>query len=424
MWQSADEAMAERASSRRPDKLSSRPSKLPSPKLRLPTSPEAVALKIRDDPNYEQTNLLFFIGADASGGKRNVTAENWEYCVLTGMMLPEPKFGRNYHVTKGHAHGENQGMIDDFHGCREAASLLLDNPAVLELTQRAFGEDFCLGEDRANYRLDHLNADTTAAGKKSLTKIAHQDRPDASGAGFAEWKDPARGAKLVTETAVWKQGQVCIVALSQSTTHSIGKGGLSDNGGHVLGWFLGPMSPKNHAAYKTATMAQYNKELKKIQRPREWKMAKPVLRSAVFKGEKCVYMWPELAQLSDPAAEDIFAAGIAYGLRPLLYPSQKVIDVPQSYSPPYEHYTGYRPDPARQLVVPAVELALLEAKVPEVARHFRKVAAELPGHLWACEVSKLSRGYLLRVFGVKQGATKDSARKRQKLALSAGPAYP
>ena len=289
--------------------------------------------------------------------------------------------------------GENSGMIDDYLGCRAAMGSLFQDKTLMKLLKSVYGDDFVIADDRAHYRDHNDFEDLTKTGKNNLAKGAHTDIP-----GDNERYDPEEGRNLVTEKAVWEKDQICVIALSQSTLHSIGVGGLTTTFAPVYGWFIGPMDSDRQQAYKKAIIRDFKNEYTKIVHPR-----KDAVKSIDFEGEKSVYMWPELRKLktSTVLPEEIIAACIAFGLRPLLYPSHKKIDVPQSQAPSsYGPYCGYRPNPARQIVEVEPELKWIETNLPHsIAKHFKAVGSKISGQKWACQVSNLSLDYLSRVFG-------------------------
>lgn len=344
--------------------------KLP-PVIKDPVTPEELAKFIKGS---KKTNLLFTLSPNGEGGRRNVAAHSWEYCLMP-ISMPAPEFGTQYHVTGGKPFGENEGMIDDYAGQRKALSVLLETPGVPEFMADAFGPGWRNADDRWAYRKKGLVENSVA-----LQKDVHRDWP--------EWE--RLEDKVEAQTAVFPAGMVCIIALGQWAPHSIPAGGHSNSGGMVFSLYVSPLNARQYAQYCAATMAHFKKECTKIDADK-----------------KNVYIWKRLGELRDLGTalrpQHLFAANIMYGMRPGLYPSEKVIDVPQTYSPPiYGPYTGYRPDETLQVINPAEEIP----RIPiEFRRYFAEVAAVLAGERMVCRVSELSYEYLYRTFGAE--ATRD-----------------
>jgi hypothetical protein len=344
--------------------------KLP-PVIKDPVSPEVLAAFIRGGA---MTNLLITLSPDGEGGQRNVAALEWEYCILPAMVAT-PEFGTQYHVTDGKPFGENEDFVDDFRGQRKAISVLLSTPSVAELMSNAYGKEWRNADDRWAFRKKRL-----VENKSKLKEKVHRDYP--------KWE--RSDVEVEAETAAWPAGTMCVIALRQSEWHSIPTGGHSDSGGMIYSLILSPLSARQYANYCAETMAHFKKECTKIDAHK-----------------KHVYIWPRLAELrvlgESLRPQHLFAANIMYGMRPGLYPSTKVVDVPQSYSPAiYGPYTGYRPDETLQVIDPATEIPRIPV---EFRRYFAEVAAVLDGERMVCRVSELSYEYLHRTLGAE--ATRD-----------------
>lgn len=366
----------------------------PMPPLLGSVPIEALIAGAKSNPAFRIANILVLVGG-ARANWRNVTAANCCWAVFEGLDLPTPEAGTEDHTTGGVAHGERSGMLNCFGTAREAVSILLDTPHIRQLVKQVYGDDYCIADDRGHYRDKACRADLTDAGIKRLRANTHTDEPGANGT-FRDWKCPGRYNECATWRIEFGPSQVAVILLSQSTPHSIGVGGCTSEGGPVRGFYLSPMSPEQHRLYLQATVAQFNKEYTKVTSPRPG-----TLCSAGGKGEKCVYMWPELVRLGQNCCGKVLVAvNIAFKRRQILYPSKKPVKNPASYSPPYKHYTGYAPAPGSLVVDPADEIARLRRTVPEVVVYFQKIAADLPDWKWACNVSTLGREYLLRVFGL------------------------
>jgi hypothetical protein len=316
----------------------------------------------------EQTNLLFTFVPPSAGpadgnGYRNVAAEEWEYCVLP-IKLPAPRFGTQYHTTGGAPFGENTGMIDDYRQQRRAVGMLLSDPVVSDLMTRAYGADYRLADDRAFYRKHGLDAE------RKLQTTVHVDYPS--------WQ--RLDTPVPVQTAVWPAQSLCVIALRQSKPHGIPLGGHSESGGMVVGYFVSPLTARQYAAYCKATLQRYEKE-------------------CASQGKKNVYMWPELCRLGPSVRpQHLFAAAIMYGLRPILYPSRKPIDVPQTYAASvYSKYLGYTPDETQLKFDATAEISALPQPY---RRYFSDVAAAFPHLKLACALSSLSHEYLYRTLGL------------------------
>lgn len=325
----------------------------------------------------QQTNLLFTFGPLGAAGVRNVVGEGWAYATVPlPTALPMPQRATQSHVAAGAkpGFGENSGMIDDFNGARRATGVLLADGEVSRLLTAAYGADFCLADDRAHYRDKKLAVDACGAGRTKLLATGHTD--------FPKWARQNISAVPV-QTARWNDGELCIIALHQCKKHGIPQGGhtLRDPKEAVVGWFVSPLQKPTYAKYCAATVARLTKEANKQARP---------------------YAWPELHKLlalpPDRVPQYLFAAAIAFGLRPILYPSQKVINVPQSSCPAvYKHFDTYFPAPTTLTVDPAGELAALS---PAFREYFATVHATLGPLKFACRVSTLSPEYLRRTLGL------------------------
>ena len=314
----------------------------------------------------------------------NPAAIDIAYTLIDFVALPEPKFGSNYHIIK-RRYGENSNMINDYAGNDKLMSIILNNAAFASIVEQVYGTDYGIGRDRASWRYGDLNYDLSAEGLKTLRNRAHTDALDSSG-NFKEFKASASAEEVrtLTKTVGWKPGQLCVVLLSQSTKHSIGNGGrCSDRNLPVYGWFFGGLRAEKHAGYLKATLERFRNQLKK----------------------KGPYVWSNLAAL-EPTLDTldeldggrlVISAHLAFALPPPLYPSQKVVDVPQPmtgklYSE-FKAAGGMRPNPALQTTVPDAG-GIADA---QVQFFFNMLAVALPAERWATNVAALSTTYLRRV---------------------------
>lgn len=325
----------------------------------------------------KQTNLLFTFGPGGAAGMRNVVGQGWEYAnVALPAGLPTPQKATQSHIAPGAkpGFGENSGMIDDYNGARVATGVLLENDAVGRLLRTAYGSNFCLADDRGHYRNKKLDYDISDAGRKKLVAGGHID--------FPTWQKRDI-SDVPVQSAQWGDNELCIIALHQCEKHGIPVGGhtLRDQKEMVVGWFVSPLGKKQYKAYCAATVERLTRESTGRARP---------------------YAWPQLQQLltlpPDKLPQYLFAAAIAFGLRPILYPSGKVVDVPQPYcGAVYKHFDNYKPKPGTQTIDPDAEIAALQ---PELQEYFATVHAALPEEKFACRVSTLSPEYLRRTFGI------------------------
>lgn len=350
----------------------SRPVKTPypgGPPVKDPIAPDELVRVIDEGKQKgEHFNLIVSVAkplpsGDEEGGVRAVAAKEWEHTVLPlvdGMQFPE--FGTQYHVTKGTPFGENSNMIDDYESQRQNLSAMLENKIFCLMMEKAFGPDWRNADDRWSYREKNR-----AKPDKDLT--VHVDHP--------KWK--RHNTKVPVEAAQWPAGHFSIIALNQSKPHGIPSGGHSDSGHMIYSMFVSPLSKEAYAKHCTDTLAAFHKQC-------EYAAA----------GKKNVYMWKKLCKLNlipKLEAQHLFAAYMMYGMRPILYPSGKPIDAPQTYSKPYAEYVEYGPDETRQIHDPATEIATVPARF---RRYFADVFAVLPDEKLACALSTLTYNYFYR----------------------------
>lgn len=332
---------------------------------------------------------------EAPSAQRNMAAHGWAYTCLSvpASVLRTPTLGTLDHTCPGATHvGEvTGGMVNDYPGNRLVCATLLEIPEIASLMETIWTKDCRVACERGWRRNRALQSDMTTRGRENIVANSHTDALDAAGK-FTVFKTTRDiGLSLRTETAVCPPGQLGVIVLNQGLPHSI------PVGGNCHGWYLSPMSPEKHSDYQQATMVQFAKEREKVLQPR------PGVGQAATPGdgEKAVYAWPAMLRMPSPTWQKVHACIIAFGLRPMLYPSHKIVNIPPPYAAkPYTRYTGYRPDPRLQVVDPAPALAELDKCCPEVAVHFRAVAAAFPGQKWACNPGvDIGRAYLVRTFG-------------------------
>ena len=107
----------------------------------------------------------------------------------------------------------------------------------------------------------------------------------------------------------------------------------------------------------------------------------------------------------DPKLAKYLCGGNCVGLRPVLYPSKKVINVPQSYcGAVYKHFEGYKPDSSKQVIDPVAEVAKIED--PKIRFYFEQVHK-------LCRTKSLpatsSDEYLRRTLGFSAAVASDGA---------------
>ena len=358
--------------------------RLEGPPVRAPCTTKQLADFIKEG---NQTNLLFTFGTDWKAGFRNVVG-TWEYVTVpVPPGLPMPTFATQAHTAPGAkpGFGENSGMIDDYAGARKAVSVSLGVETIMELMQAAYGADFFLADDRGHYRFKKLTHDLQGKGRRDLLDSGHVDWP--------KWLK-MDVSDIPVQAATWADNELCIIALRQCAAHSIPLGGHTRTDERVLGWFVSPLSSDKYDAYCDETIARLRKEMKP--------------------GVKAKYAWEKLYEIvkmfnDDPnLAKYLFAAAIAFGLRPVLYPSTKVINVPQSFcGKVYRHFEGYKPDSSKQVIDPVAEVAKI--KDPGIRFYFEQVHKALPEEQLACHVSELSDEYLRRTLGHSLSPASDGA---------------
>ena len=352
--------------------------------VRAPSTTEQLADFIKKG---NQTNLLFTFGTGWKAGFRNVVG-TWEYVTVpVPRGLPMPTFATQSHTAPGAkpGFGENSGMIDDYAGARKAVSVLLGVKEIMELMKAAYGADFFLADDRGHYRFKKLTHDLQGKGRRDLLSLGHVDWPTWLKRDVSD---------IPVQAAAWADNELCIIALRQCAAHSIPLGGHTRDDEMILGWFVSPLSSDKYDAYCAETIARLRKEMKP--------------------GAKAKYAWPGLRKIEEMFKDDpdlakyLFAAAIAFGLRPVLYPSKKVINVPQSYcGAVYKHFEGYKPDSSKQVIDPVAEVAKI--KDPEIRFYFEQVHKALPNEKFACHVSELSDEYLRRTLGFSAAVASDGA---------------
>lgn len=328
----------------------------------------------------EQVNLLFSFGPGGAAGMRNVAGAFQYANVPMPTGLPTPQRGTQYHIAPGapNGFGENSGMIDDFKGGREAVGVLLADPHVGSLLTAAYGKDFCLADDRAHFRSKGVDYDVGKAGYKKLLETGHVD--------FPAWAK-RNITQVPIQTAQWGQDELCVIALHQCKEHGVPIGGhvVGDDKGRIYGWFVSPLTHSMYQGYCKETVERLREEdEKKPQKPYVWPALRRLLQAKLTRPERL--------------PQYLFAAAIAFGLRPILYPSKKKINVPQSFcGAVYKHFTGYFPEPSTLVVDPADEIDRLQERHRD---YFDVVQQIIPEPKFACRVSELSPEYLDRVFGI------------------------
>lgn len=339
-----------------------------APPIKPPITPAALADYIQAGADTgAKTNVILSVSSDGEGGERAVAAEEWAHTnlpLIPGFRLPE--FGASYHTTGGVPHGENNNMCDDYGTNRETLSALLENKEFQALMAAAYGRDWRNADDRWAYRMK-----SRAVRDKDLQ--VHVDHP--------KWKRLPQ--RVPVSAAKWPAGTISVIALRQSAAHGIPSGGHSDSGRMIYSMFVSPLSPAAYALHCEKTMEAFEQQC-----------------AAAAAGRRNVYMWTKLCALSALGdkleARHLFAAYMMYEMRPILYPSGKLVTVPHTMSAPYRQYTGYCPDETRQIYDPAAEIGGVPARF---RRYFAEVHAVLPDEMLACAVSKLSFEYLERTLG-------------------------
>lgn len=387
------------------------------PRVPLQTRPRVSLQSLVDTVKHnpvDKYNLLLFASSDDTQASRNVSAEKWNYTVTTPRGLVVPKFGTNsHHCVKADGelqlHGENTGMVNDYVSYVAAVNAIYAD--LLPIISALFPDGFALTLERGHWRRADPLYDLTEKGILELENKAHTDAPD--GDVFETFKCDFNIADNPTMTAKVDAGDLGVILLNQSKPHSIGQGGATANEGPVLGWFISPLKPDDFGNYKSATVKEYMRQREKLDTKKEYKAY--VWRELLTKGSNVNYhgikqitrdnvntITIEANQKEYTLWELIIATTLAYGLPPVVFPSLKRFDVPQSQAAvPFGCFTGIKPLEDRQQYIPSEEVAALGPEVSDTAKRAFTAVSDLFGpQKWTLCVSGLDPSYLNKYFGV------------------------
>lgn len=388
-----------------------------APKGSVPPEPRAaVSLETLVDTikknRTDKYNLLLFASSDSTQASRNVSAEEWNYMVTEPLGLVLPQFGTNsHHCVKENGefqlHGENTGMVNDYVSSVAAVNAFYNE--LLPVISELFPGGFALTLERGHWRRADPAIDLTLKGKAELKKKAHTDAPEGDvfetfGCNFDIETNP-------TMTATVDTGRLGVILLNQSKPHSIGQGGATVDKGPVLGWFISPLKPDDFGNYKSATVKEYMRQREKLGKNNKYKAY--VWRELLTKGNVVNYRGAKDTNRENVDSitieangkvytlwELIIATTLAYGLPPVVFPSLKRFDVPQSQAAvPFGCFTGIKPLEDRQRYVPSEEVAALGPRVSDTAKRAFTAVADLFGSQnWTLRVSGLDPIYLNKYF--------------------------
>jgi hypothetical protein len=389
--------------------------KEPPPQTRQPISINALIDIVKRDPT-KQRNLLLFSCQNKFRAVRNVSAKSWAYAVLDvpeDVTLPRFKTNSRYCQKTGPGtppqhlrHGEASGMVQDYSASVASVNRLF--PYLQELLREMYPDGYALALERGHWRRQHPARDMTPKGHKHLLSTTHTDKPN--GDTFTEFKCPLRFNEIHTESAVAGPGQLGVILLDQSDPHAIGVGGICDDGSPVLGWFLGPLVNSQFTNYKIATVNEYFRQRLNLTKNPNYKsyIWKPLLKLGTIENrphgpispQNINYINIKIGHQTAPLWAVIIATNLAFGLPPVVYPSLKRVDVPQSYAGAvFPYFLGISPAPHSQIFSPVIELERLpKSTSPVVRAAFAFVAAAFKDQNWTLNVSTLNPNYLSKYF--------------------------
>lgn len=240
--------------------------------------------------------------------------------------------------------GDNPGFVD----------FLLGHPAILSIFKAIFGDDFCLAIER------FCQQTKPKENLKTVQETCHVDAP--------KWKK-CSPSELPAITSIHRAAdEIVLIIIDQGKPHGIPVAGDSK------GAFVGALTPAQHKAYQTATMAHLRRPL--AARPQFW----PLLR--------------EMASFAD-----VTAANLLYGARPPLFPSLKAIAMPAGYNGSrYKHFAGYFPPEERRYSTADVLARIRHKHGDTIAKPFASAIETLQQQHCVKDPSLLSTDVMRRFF--------------------------
>lgn len=321
----------------------------------------ALLAKIR---TYIRAAPILFIDGEA----RYVNAEHVSIPIpMKGPLPSDELLGKSDYLLQSrwfasaeHAAGKpfptpDNGMVQNWEDNPAWVNFLLGHPDILTIFEAIFGRDFRLVIER------FCQQNKPRENLAQLEATCHRDHP--------KWEKRSPRELPASTLITRRPGEIVIIIIDQGKAHAIPKQGNSK------GVFVGALTPPQHEAYETATLAQLKRPL----------AARP-------------QYWPELRKLG--SLSEITAALLLFAARPIVFPSCKPIAVPAGYNGSrYKHFAGYFPPVERRYATADVLARIRHKHGDRIAEPFAAAIAKLQHQHCAKDPSLLSTDVLRRFFG-------------------------
>lgn len=328
--------------------------------------PEDVDVFIAQIKGYIQPAPIIFYG----GTTRRVAAEHKFIRIPMNGSPPQIKskasdylLQKKWLTSAEHMAGKpfptlDNAMVNNWQDNPPFVDFLLGHPAILSIFKAIFGDDFCLVIER------FCQQTKPKENLKTLQLTCHVDAP--------VWAKSSPSELPAITSIPRRDNEIVVIVIDQAKPHGIPVSGNSK------GVFVGALTPAQHQAYETATMAHLRRPL----------AARP-------------QYWPALRDLGSFA--EVTAANLLCGGRPPIFPKFKVIAMPAGYNGSrYKHFAGYFPPEERRYSTADVLARIQHKHGDGIAKPFTSAIQRLQQQHCAKDPSLLSTDVMRRFFRISE----------------------